>query len=98
MRAVGFVWDEAKERLNSVKHGIRFDEAQSAFLDEAARLIADPDHSQVEERFLLLGMSQALRVLLVCHCYRQDDQLIRIISARKATRAESNDYHSLSRS
>lgn len=69
-----------------------FEEARSVFFDERARLIDDPDHSEDEARFILLGLSSALRLLVVCHCYRSADNVIRIISARKATAGESKSY------
>jgi uncharacterized DUF497 family protein len=87
-----FEWDEAKNRANKRRHGISFEEARTAFLDENARVIPDPEHSDDEERFVLLGLSIATRVLVVCHCYRQSDSVIRIISARKAERDEINQY------
>src|SRR5262245_3933442 len=87
-----FEWDERKNRANRNKHGISFEEARSAFLDENARVLPDPEHSQEEERFVLMGLSTALRVLVVCHCYRQKDEVIRIISARKADREEQRQY------
>jgi uncharacterized protein len=87
-----FEWDEAKNRSNHRKHGISFEEARTAFLDENARVVADPDHADDEERFVLLGLSISLRVLLVCHCYRKEDEIIRIISARKADRDEIKQY------
>ena len=86
------VWDESKNKINKKKHGISFEEAQSVFLDEAARLISDPDHSQSEERFVLMGMSAKLRILVVVHVYRENDEAIRIISARKATKSEQKKY------
>jgi uncharacterized DUF497 family protein len=89
---IQFVWDEVKSRSNRRKHGISFEEAKSVFFDEDARLLHDPDHSEQEDRFVLLGMSLKLRLLLVCHCYRESENLIRIISARKATKAESQRY------
>jgi uncharacterized DUF497 family protein len=87
-----FEWDPGKATLNFKKHGVSFDEARTVFFDERARLIDDPDHSDGEDRFILLGLSSAMRVVLVCHCLRGDDQLIRIISARKATPRESKSY------
>ena len=78
--------------MNFKKHGVSFDEARTVFFDERARLIDDPDHSDGEDRFILLGLSSAMRVVLVCHCLRGEDQLIRIISARKATPRESKSY------
>jgi len=92
MSTLRFEWDESKSASNARKHGVTFEEARSVFVDERARLIDDPDHSQAKERFVLLGLSSALRLLLVCHCYRSDDGVIRIISARKATPKESRFY------
>ena len=74
------------------KHGVSFEEARTVFFDENAKVINDPDHSESEDRFILLGVSSALRLLLVCHCYRQGDSVIRIISARKASPRESKQY------
>lgn len=87
-----FTWDEQKETANRQKHGVSFDEARTVFYDEHARLIADPDSSEDEDRFILLGYSERPRLLVVCHCYRENDSIIRIISARKATRPEKNSY------
>jgi uncharacterized DUF497 family protein len=87
-----FVWDETKASANRKKHKVSFKEAQTVFGDPAALKIYDPDHSEKEDRFLLLGLSSALRMLVVCHCYRESDGQIRIISARKATRTESATY------
>lgn len=92
MAAPVFEWDEAKNRANRRKHGVSFEEAQSVFLDESARLVADPDHSDDESRFILLGLSIRLRVLVICHCYRQPSDAIRIISARRADPSEQRDY------
>jgi uncharacterized protein len=89
---LSFEWDERKNRANERKHKVSFREAQSVFLDEEALLKDDPDHSKGEDRFILLGLSSALRTLVVCHCYRQSDSVIRIISARKATRTERVEY------
>jgi uncharacterized DUF497 family protein len=86
-----FEWDEKKNASNQRKHGVSFEEAESTFADERGRLIADPDHSDEEDRFVLLGASARLRVLIVCHCYRDGD-MIRIISARKANRSEQTQY------
>jgi len=86
-----FEWDARKNAANQRKHGVSFEEAQSAFADEFGRLIADPDHSDQEDRFILLAMSVQLRILIVCHCYRHGDK-IRIISARKANRLERTQY------
>ena len=87
-----FTWDEQKEAANRQKHGVSFDEARTVFFDEHARLIADPDSSDDEDRFILLGYSEQPRLLVVCHCYRENDSIIRIISARNATRPEKNAY------
>jgi len=87
-----FEWDPAKNSLNIKRHKVSFDEASTSFLDENALLIDDPDHSQDEDRFILLGLSSSLRILLVCHCYRAKEGVIRIISARKADRQERQDY------
>lgn len=89
---IEFEWDPEKNRLNKNKHGISFEEAGSVFYDPCARVLADPDHSESEDRFILLGLSQNLRLLVVCHCYREKDKIIRIISARKATKAEIKIY------
>lgn len=97
MKQLEFEWDVAKSKSNKKKHGISFEEAQTVFSDADARLIADPDHSNDEDRFVLLGMSEQLRLLVVCHCYREDDTHIRIISARKAKRKEIETYEELLR-
>jgi uncharacterized DUF497 family protein len=86
-----FEWDEKKNASNQRKHGVSFEEAKSVFTDEFARLIADPDHSNQEDRFILMGVSARLRVLVVCHSYREGET-IRIISARKANRPEQAQY------
>jgi uncharacterized DUF497 family protein len=85
-----FEWDERKDAENQRKHGVSFDEARTVFYDDRALLIKDPDED--EERFVLLGLSVNLRTLVVCHCYRAQDEVIRIISARKAQSAERADY------
>lgn len=87
-----FEWNEAKNKANFQKHGVYFEEAKSVFLDEHALFIADPDHSETEDRFVLLGLSAKLRLLLVCHCFEAEDGLIRIISCRKASRKETQLY------
>ena len=89
MNDLSFEWDKSKATVNLKKHGVSFEEAKSAFSDERAKLIADPDHSDDEDRFILLGYSSSMRLLLVCHCYRTDESIIRIISARKASRHEA---------
>lgn len=88
-----FAWDARKEALNRRKHGVSFAEAETAFSDEHALLVDDPDHSAQEDRFALLGLSARLRTLVVVHCYREQEAVIRIISARKATRAEREIYN-----
>ena len=92
MSAPRFEWDPAKARENLRKHGVSFEEAQTVFDDEQALQLDDPDHSDGEQRFVLLGLSAPLRVLLVVHSYREDDDVIRLISARKATRSERAQY------
>ena len=92
MRDLRFEWDEDKNRENIKKHGVSFQEAQTVFLDENAMRFFDPDHSRDEDRFIMLGMSFKLRVLVVCHCHRKNDTVIRIISARKADKREAKDY------
>jgi uncharacterized protein len=92
MSTLSFEWDESKAAANVKKHGVGFDEAKSVFVDERAKLIGDPDHSEDEDRFVLLGLSSVLRLLLVCHCYRAEGNVIRIISARKASAHESKSY------
>jgi uncharacterized DUF497 family protein len=91
---IEFAWDPIKARSNIAKHGVSFEEAQTVFLDENARLIGDPDHSAEEERFVLLGYSFQSRCLMVCHCYREADSVIRLISARRATAHEEKEYWS----
>ena len=87
-----FIWDEEKQKANIEKHGVTFSEASTVFDDDNALYFDDAAHSQDEDRFIILGYSERVRILLVCHCYRNGDSLIRIISARKATRAESELY------
>jgi uncharacterized DUF497 family protein len=87
-----FEWDDRKNTQNRRKHGVSFEEAQTVFFDEQALLIADPDHSEYEERFVLLGLSGSLRTLVVCHCYRREGDVIRLISARRANRQERELY------
>ena len=89
---IQFEWDQPKATANLRKHGVSFEEAQSVFYDEFAIQFYDDEHSKEEERFLLLGMSDTARLLLVCHCEREAGDLIRIISARKATKRESTFY------
>lgn len=92
MSTFHFEWDDRKAAANLRKHGVSFEEAKSVFVDERAKLIDDPDHSEDEGRFVLLGLSSALRLLLVCHCYRGAGKVIRIISARRASAKESKFY------
>lgn len=87
-----FVWDRAKERANRRKHGVSFVEAATAFSDPQAWRYFDSDHSDDEDRFILLGLSRAARLLVVCHCYREDSRTIRLISARKADAKETKEY------
>jgi uncharacterized DUF497 family protein len=89
---IEFAWDRRKAQSNLVKHGVSFEEAQTVYLDENARLIDDPDHSEDEERFVLLGYSFRARRLIVNHCYREPDAVIRLISARRATAQEEELY------
>ena len=92
MNELGFEWDRWKNKGNIRKHGVAFEEARTAFFDENAIQFFDPDHSEEEDRFILLGMSFKLRVLVVCHCFLESETTLRIISARKADRAEERDY------
>ena len=87
-----FTWDSAKAKAKVTKHRVSFAEAQTVFLDERARLLDDPEHSTDEARFLLLGLSVRLRVLVVVHAYREATGIIRIISARRATPRERQQY------
>jgi uncharacterized DUF497 family protein len=92
MKELRFEWDGKKNRANIKKHDISFEEAQSTFKDEHAIQFFDPDHSTSEDRFILLGISSTLRVVIVCHCFREDALVVRIISARKADQSEEKDY------
>ncbi|MGB7180707.1 MAG: BrnT family toxin [Burkholderiaceae bacterium] len=96
MAGLKFEWDKKKASANAKKHKVTFDEAKSVFYDERARLIDDPVYSDDEERFVLLGMSSAVRTLVVVHCCRESESTIRLISARKATRAEIQIYDEFS--
>jgi uncharacterized DUF497 family protein len=91
--ALRFEWDPTKSAANKRKHGVAFEEVESVFADDHALLIDDPEHSEPEDRFVLLGLSAKLRVLVVVHCYRKADAIIRIISARKATKPEQRRYN-----
>lgn len=92
MQHLEFSWDAIKARKNLIKHGVSFDEAVSVFYDEKAIEFYDPDHSEDEDRFLIVGMSVRLRIIVVCHCLRNKGTMIRIISARKATKHEIRFY------
>lgn len=87
-----FEWDREKNLINQKKHGISFEEAKSVFYDDNAIQFWDEQHSELEDRFLLLGISSKMRILLIVHCYREQESVIRIISARKATKKESQLY------
>jgi uncharacterized DUF497 family protein len=89
---IRFRWDLAKAAANKKKHGVAFEEAQTVFYDETAIQYDDPDHSDEEDRFLMLGLSAKLRVLMVSHTFRDDERVVRIISARKATKGEESAY------
>ena len=92
MTSLRFEWDPRKAAANLAKHGVSFAEAVTAFGDEGGWLLDDPDHSAGEDRFVLLGLSTKFRILVVVHCYRESDSVIRIISARKADRHERETY------
>lgn len=92
MKDIQFDWDKNKAESNMLKHDISFSEATTVFDDDAARLIFDPDHSVKEDSFLLLGISCTLKILVVVHCYKDEESIIRIISARKATKLEAKQY------
>jgi uncharacterized DUF497 family protein len=92
VRPLRFDWDERKSAQNQRKHGVSFEEAMTVFLDDQALFLDDPDHSVDEERFVLLGLSAAARLLVVCHCYRVAGDVIRLISARKAAPTERREY------
>ena len=94
MKKLKFEWDNNKDRVNTSKHGVTFDEAQTAFYDEYAIQFFDPEHSDSEDRFLLLGTSFKLKMLVVCHCFRDEETVVRIISARKADKDETKVYWS----
>jgi uncharacterized protein len=94
MKELRFDWDSKKDKANQKKHGVTFDEARSVFFDENALQFYDPDHSDTEDRFILLGTNHKLNTLVVCHCCREEDTVIRIISARKADADEKQTYWS----
>ena len=93
MERIRFEWDDNKNEINKKKHKISFDEAITVFDDAEALVIDDPEHSQEEDRFIILGLSNKSNLLVVCHCYRKSDTVIRIISARKSTRNETKQYY-----
>jgi hypothetical protein len=95
MSDIRFEWDPRKARANLAKHGVSFEEALTAFYDEFGRLLADPDASVEEDRFVLLGLSSSMRLLVVVHCFREPDETIRIISARRADQYETDLYQDL---
>jgi len=86
------IWDEKKNQSNIKNHKVSFEDAETVFYDPSAKVIHDPDHSIDEERFIILGISKLMKLLVVCHCYRENDETIRIISARKATKNEAKHY------
>jgi uncharacterized protein len=92
MEEITFEWDLNKAQTNERKHGISFEEAETAFYDRNARVLHDPDHSQDEDRYILLGLSESFGLMMVCHVYRENDTCIRIISARRATKTEKQQY------
>ena len=93
MEELIFEWDEYKNQTNKKKHGVSFEEAKSVFYDVEAIVFDDPEHSEEEERFLIIGFTSQARICIVSHCYRYNDSIIRIISARKATTSETNYYN-----
>lgn len=95
MEMLNFEWDESKNDINKKKYHISFEEARTVFYDDNALLIDDPEHSETEDRFIILGTSSQANLLVVCHCYRQSDTVIRLISARKATKSESAQYYAM---
>lgn len=92
MEMINFEWDENKNTINKKKHGLSFEEAKEVFSDDNAILFDDPDHSVGEERFLIIGMIKSQKICIVSHCYRDNDDIIRIISAREATKNEKTTY------
>jgi uncharacterized protein len=92
MDNIRFEWDSDKAETNFRKHHVSFEEAKTVFYDPNALLISDPEHSSEEDRFIILGISNESHMLVVCHCYREKAEIIRIISARKATTNESKQY------
>ena len=95
MKSLKFEWDERKNNANVKKHGVSFNDARTAFYDENALLFLDPDNSESEDRFILLGINHRLNTLVVCHCFKENEGIVRIISARRANKVEMNAYWSL---
>ncbi len=93
MEYIQFEWDPHKNEINKKKHGLSFETAREVFYDECAILFDDPDHSDTEERFLIIGSIQTAQICIVSHCYRDNDNRIRIISARQATKSEQQAYY-----
>ena len=93
MDMITFEWDPNKNEINKKKHNVSFEEAATVFYDVNGLMISDDEHSDEEDRFILLGFSLTAKLLVVCHCYRESDTVIRIISARKANRSETNQYN-----
>lgn len=93
MESIKFEWDNNKNEINKKKHKVSFEEARTVFYDPEALVIDDPEHSEQEDRFIILGLSKKTNLLVVCHCYRESDSIIRIISARKATTTETKYYY-----
>ena len=93
--SISFEWNEEKNEINKRKHNVSFEEAVTVFYDTEARVVFDEEHSYDEDRFVILGLSRALRLLVVCHCYKKQEEKIRIISARKATAMEIRQYKNL---
>jgi uncharacterized DUF497 family protein len=92
MAKISFSWDKNKESINIKKHKVSFEDAKSVFYDENARVVFDPDHSEYEDRFVIIGLSKKLNILVVSHCYKENEENIRIISARKASKNEIIEY------
>lgn len=92
MDSLSFEWDEDKNQTNQRKHGISFEEAETVFYDDNASQFWDDNHSETEDRFLLLGRSSKMRILLIVHCFQEKESIIRLISARKATSKETQQY------
>ena len=92
MSEIFFEWDSSKAASNAEKHGVSFEEARTVFYDEHALVMPDPDHSSTEDRFVIMGLSSTLRILVVVHCFRKGGSSIRVISARRAGTKEQKPY------